>query len=361
MRAFLLFLCVLAVTGAWTARADQVEFTNGDKLTGKVVALKDGSLAFDSKLAGKIALNWKDVSTLSTDDPVTVQLVGGSVLVDKLVASDPGTVKTAGTDKVTGQTIELANADKLNPEPVQWKGTIVAGADIERGNTIKTGGAIDVNAERRSEQDRITFGAGYAAEEAAVAGNNNQEPTKSKAYGRLQYDYFFSKKLYGYGNAGGEKDRIADLDLRFTAGAGLGYQWFESEQLTWSTEAGASWVSENYTEPRPGECVVNTGTPSAPNIVVICTPTPNRNYAALRLASNLEYLLYPGLTFFQKTQLYPAFDLQSLLVDTATGLRYKLWGDLFGESKMLYVWNSDPANNKKRTDLAFILGIGYAF
>jgi uncharacterized protein DUF481 len=357
MRVFLLVLCVLAATTPWTARADQVQFTNGDRLTGKVVTLKDGSLAFNSALAGTVALKWTDVATLATDDPVTVQLVGGTTLVDKLVASDPGTVKTAGTPQVTGQVIELANADKLNPEPVRWKGNIVAGADIERGNTIKTGGAIDVNAVRRSENDRITFAAGYAAEEAAAAGNNNQEPTKSKEYGKLQYDFFFDKKLYAYGNAQGDKDRIADLALRFTAGAGLGYQWFESDAINWDTEAGVSWVSENYTEPRPGECVVLVaGVPTT-----VCTRTPNRDYVALRLASNFDYLLYPGLTFFQKTQLYPAFDLKSLLVDTATGMRYKLWGDLFGESKVLWVWNSDPANNKKRTDLAFILGIGYAF
>jgi putative salt-induced outer membrane protein YdiY len=332
-------LAALSLSFASGARADEIQFTNGDKLTGKIVKLADGKLGFDSKMAGTISVNWTDVATLASDDPVTVQLVGGTVIVDKLVAAEPGTVQTAGSDKVTTQTIQLANAEKLNPEPVHWTGTFVAGADIERGNTVKTGANLQLDAVRRSEFDRITFAAGWAAEETADGDHVGEHPTKSKEYGSLQYDYFLTKQFYVYGNALGEKDRIADLALRFTAGAGGGYQWFETETFKWNTEAGLSWISENYTD-----------------------NTPRRDYIALRLGSNLEYLLYPGLTFFQKTRLYPSLESsRDQLVDTATGLRYKIWGNLFGESKILWVWDSTPANGKKRQDLAYILGIGYGF
>ncbi|HXX47545.1 MAG TPA: DUF481 domain-containing protein [Myxococcota bacterium] len=338
MKLAIAIFCALAAL-AFAARADEIQFTNGDKLTGKIVKLADGKLGFDSKVAGTLSLNWTDVATLASDDPVTLQLAGGSVVVDKLVPSAPGTVQTAGNDKLSAQTIQLASAEKLNPEPVHWAGTLVAGADIERGNTVKTAANVDLNAVRRSEDDRITFKAGYAGEQAAPSGSNDESTTKRRMYGSLQYDLFFGKQLYGWANTAAEKDGVADLDLRFTAGAGAGYQFFETDTLKYNIEGGLAWFSENYSN-----------------------DTPHRDYVALRLASNLDWTLYPGLTFFQYTKLFPSLESsKDQLVDTATGLRYKIWGNFFGESKVLWVWDSTPADGKKRQDLAFLLGIGYGF
>jgi putative salt-induced outer membrane protein YdiY len=331
--------CAAALAFAASARADEIQFKNGDRLTGKIVRLADGKLGFDSKIAGTISVKWDDVATLTSDEPVTVVLDNGDVLVDKLVAADPGSVRTAGSDKVTGQTIVLASAAKLNPEPVAWKGTAVAGADIERGNTVKTAANVALDAVRRAEKDRITFGGAYTAEQSQDADQTGAHTTQRKMFGSLQYDYFLDKQIYVYGNARGEKDGIADLSLRFTAGVGAGYQWFETDTFTWSTEAGLSWVSENYTN-----------------------DTPNNDYIAARFASNLEYILYPGLTFFQRTRWYPSLQSsQDQLVETATGIRYKIWGNFFGESKVLWIWDTTPAQGKKQEDLAYILGIGYAF
>ncbi|MFI5316293.1 MAG: DUF481 domain-containing protein [Myxococcota bacterium] len=332
-------LCAFIAVGAAAARADEIHFANGDRLTGKIVSLKDGKLGFDSKLAGTLSISWADVATLSSDEPVTVELAGGSVIVDKLVAADPGSVRTAGSDKVTQQTIPLDTAVKLNPEPVAWHGALAAGADIERGNTHKTGATVDLGAVRRSEMDRITFSAGYAGEQSRDATTGVDSTTKRKVYGSLQYDYFLTKQFYAYGNSRGEKDGVAELSLRFTAGGGGGYQWFETDTIKWNTEAGLSWISENYSN-----------------------GTPHTDYIAARIASNFEYLLHPGLTFFQYTRVYPSLEnSKDQLVDTATGLRYKLFGNFFGESKVLWVWDSTPADGKDRQDLAFILGVGYGF
>ena len=332
-------LVALSLSLAATVRADEVQFSNGDRLTGKILTLKDGKLSFDSKIAGKIAIAWSEVATLTSDEPVTVVLDGGEVLVDKLVAADPGSVRTAGSDEGTPRTILLASALKLNPEPVAWHGTAVAGVDIERGNTVKTAANAAVDAVRRSEQDRITFGAAYTGEQSQDADETGQHTTQRKMFGALQYDYFLAKQFYVYGNARGEKDGVADLSLRFTAGAGVGYQWFETDTLKWNTEVGLSWVSENYSN-----------------------HTPNDNHLAGRIASNLDYVPYPGLTLFQHTRWYPSLQaIDDQLVETATGVRYRLWGSFFGESKLLWVWDSTPAEGRKQVDIAYLLGIGYGF
>ncbi|MGH7290691.1 MAG: hypothetical protein ACREJT_05750, partial [Myxococcota bacterium] len=149
------FSCL--VSGALAVRADEVQFTNGDHLSGKVLSLADGKLSFDSAIAGKIDIQWADVATFSSDEPVTIVLEDKSVIVDKVALAEPGTVKTLGTSSISAQTVPLASAAKLNPEPEQWKGTAVAGAAFDRGNTHRDSGNAAIDAVRRGEDDRITF------------------------------------------------------------------------------------------------------------------------------------------------------------------------------------------------------------
>lgn len=337
-RGSLAALCALLLL-AVGARADEVQFANGDRLTGKVVALKDGKLVLDSKLAGKVTVAWADVATFTTDEPITLQLSDDSVIVDKVVAAEPGTVKTAGTSQITSQTISLANAVKVNPEPVAWHGTLVAGATFDRGNTHRTAGVANIDAVRRAELDRITFGAGYQGERTRDADTGDDVTTKSQEFIGLQYDLFFAPKWYMLATSRAEKDRVSGLDLRLTTGVGLGYQFVETEELEANIELGPTWVSEHYED---GE--------------------NDNDYVAARVAWNLDWMFYDGVSFFHHGRALPSMeDWQDQFVATDTGFRYKLWGSFFGESKVHWEWDSTPAEDKKRQDLTVILGLGYGF
>ena len=332
-------VCACLGIHAAAVSAGEVQFANGDKLTGTVIALADGKLVFDSKLAGKLEIAWADVATFSSEEPVTIVLADQSVIVDKVGVAEPGSVRTAGTASITPQTISLANAVKLNPEPVQWKGTAVAGAVFDRGNTTRNAGTAALDAVRRAEADRITFGAGYAAEQAEDEDTGDTVTTKRQMFMGLQYDLFFAPKWYLYANARGEKDGVANLALRLISGVGLGYQFVETDDLKFNIEAGPTWVSENYTD-----------------------DTENIDYLAARVAWNLDWVFYPAVSFFHNGRAYPSLESRhDQLVETRTGLRYKLFGDFFGESKLLWTWDSTPADDKKRQDLSVILGLGYGF
>jgi putative salt-induced outer membrane protein YdiY len=339
MRLAVHLACSCLVAGAVVARADEVQFTNGDRLTGKVLSLSDGKLSFESAIAGKIDIKWADVATFSSEEPVTIVLADKSVIVDKVALAEPGTVKTLGTSSISAQTVPLASAAKLNPEPVQWKGTAVAGASFERGNTVRDAGNAAIDAVRRAENDRITFGFGYAAEKTHDNDTGADVTTKRNLFASLQYDLFFRPQWYMYANARGEKDGVANLALRLLTGVGLGYQFFETDTFKLNLEAGPTWVSENYTD-----------------------DTPNNDYIAARVGWNLDWVMYPGLSFFHNGRAYPSLqNSHDQLVETKTGLRYKLFGDFFGESKLLWTWDSTPAEGKKRQDLAVIFGLGYGF
>ena len=61
---------------AWTilapggeARADELHFVNGDRLTGRIVSMTSGSLTFESTLAGKVEVDMEQVATLQSVEP----------------------------------------------------------------------------------------------------------------------------------------------------------------------------------------------------------------------------------------------------------------------------------------------------
>jgi putative salt-induced outer membrane protein YdiY len=196
----------------------------------------------DSKLAGKVTVAWADVATFTTDEPITLQLNDDSVIVDKVVAAEPGTVKTAGTSQITPQTISLANAVKVNPEPVAWHGTLVAGATFDRGNTHRTAGVANIDAVRRAEIDRITFGAGYQGERTRDEDTGDDVTTRARSSSACSTTCS-SRPSGTCSRPARRKDRVAGLDLRLTTGVGLGYQFVETDELKANVELGPTWVS----------------------------------------------------------------------------------------------------------------------
>src|SRR4030095_3884259 len=78
------------------------------------------------------------------------------------------------------------------------------------------------------------------------ASDRGKTTTADNWFAAGKYDHFFSEKFYGFGALRVEHDTIADLDIRVTPSAGVGYQWIEPPDLNSNTEAGLAWVYEDY-------------------------------------------------------------------------------------------------------------------
>jgi putative salt-induced outer membrane protein YdiY len=329
---------IVAVAGcigaAAVTLADEVQFKSGDRLTGTVKSMADGKMLFDSKVAGPIVLKMDDIDTFSTDAPIEIALSDGSIVNKKVSASEGGQV-TIDANK----TLPFGNIAKLNPEKPAWKGIISAGATFVRGNTKSDTASVGVEAARRSEVDRITLGAGYYTAKQRDDSTRDNHTTADNWFLKGQYDYFFSEKFYGYGNVRYEKDRIADLDMRLTPGAGLGYQWVERADLNISTEAGMNWVYERYQE-----------------------PDETRTYMAGRLAYHVDKSFNDYVKAFHNLEYIPSFErFDTYLVNSDVGMRAALTSRLALEAKAQMAYNSKPAEGRDKKDLRYILGVGWTF
>lgn len=333
------YLMAALLVTATVGLADEVIFKSGDRLTGTVKSVSDGKMVFDSKVAGSITLDLDDIATFSTDEPIAVELADGKLVEQKAAAAAEGQISLQADAGAAAQVVPLADIAKVNPEPVVWKGNIVAGATFVRGNTKSDTASVTAEASRRSEIDRISFGAGYFTAKQRDNTTRESSTIADNWFARGQYDYFMTDKSYLYGNLRYEKDRIAHLDRRISPGAGFGYQWIETDSRNFSTEAGLSWMSEKYTD-----------------------PNETRTYMAGRLAYHLDQSFNDYVMAFHNVEYIPSFEyVDNFLVNADIGLRAKLTTNLALEAKAQMNYNSTPAEERDKKDMRYIVGLGWTF
>jgi hypothetical protein len=86
----LVFLLIgLFSAGTPQALADQVYLTNGDRISGKIIALSRNIVEIDTAHSGIIRIARTYIERLSTEDPVVVELVSGERVIGRISAAEP--------------------------------------------------------------------------------------------------------------------------------------------------------------------------------------------------------------------------------------------------------------------------------
>jgi putative salt-induced outer membrane protein YdiY len=322
-----------------TATADEVICKNGDRISGKIERLDDGKIVVSSLVAGDVKIKLADVKTFATTEPLEVYLNDGTVIKQKIVVAEDGKFAVAKDGRLAPQSFAIADIKSINPPPVAWTGDLSVGGMITRGNSSTDNLNIALNLVRRGENDRITVGAAYLYGRQKDPDTGDKKTTTDNWFAAVKYDYFFTPKFYGYAQTRVERDRIAELDLRLTAGVGVGYQWVEKPDLKFSTEGGLTWFYESYTN-----------------------DTPKDDHLALRLAYHLEKAFNDKVRGFHNLEYFPSIeDIGDYFLVTDAGLRATLTKNMFAELKVQLDYDSTPAEGAHNTNVRWILNVGWAF
>jgi putative salt-induced outer membrane protein YdiY len=328
---------LLTVALAAAVPADEIVFKNGDRLTGAVTGMKDGTLEISSEVAGDIAVSLDVVRTFSTEKPIVIYLDDGTILRDAVGMDEEGQVRTAGEDAGGSRPVSFAEVKAINPPYGRWRGSLSAGGTVTRGNSETTSFNVAANALRRTENDRISLGAEYIF--ASQKDDDGNEETTANYWGvRGKYSYFLREKIYPFAAMVAEHDQIADLDLRLIPSAGFGYQWVEREDLSFFTEAGLAWVYEDFR---------NAGT---------------ENRLSARLAYGGTYTPHEMVTLFHDLEYFPSLeDIGDFNVAANAGLRVTLVASLFSELKAQWRHDQTPAPGAERNDYRYLMSLGWSF
>ncbi|MBN2183078.1 MAG: DUF481 domain-containing protein [Sedimentisphaerales bacterium] len=342
MRCRIMLLLPFLMLLVQMSYGDEIRFKNGDRLTGKIVNLVDGKLVINSDIAGEVTVKLSEIQTLSSDEPIIVNLKDGTGLKQKLTGSETGRFSIRGSESIKAQEFAVADIVSINP-PVKpapkWKGDVSASLTSTHGNTKTETITGSANLKKRTEKDRTTITADYAKGKQDDPDTGQEVTIEDWWRARAKYDYFFSKKMYGYLDGRYEKDAVAELDRRVTVGIGGGYQWIESDNMNFSTELGLASLYEKYDN-----------------------QTDSNSEISAQLGYHFDKKLRKNLSFIHDLTYYPALDkFSDYYLTTTAELRSNFTKTLFMNFKTILDYDATPAIGAHKTDIKYFLGLGYSF
>jgi putative salt-induced outer membrane protein YdiY len=242
MKRYLLLAALLSAPAF--AGADEVTLKNGDKLTGKVLGMAGGKLAFETAHSGVIKIDWTQVATLKTDDKVKVRLSTKEIVEGKLAPGGEGRLNVQSEGTAQPVVVEYGKVTHLNEPPVQWHGFIDLSGRATDGNTHSKGLVAQFEGVRATEDDQFTIRGIFRY------GARSGQLEEQNGYGLAKYQYTLWEGLYGYGSAEFFHDHFKDLKLRSVISGGAGYLIAKDAWIIHdlSAEAGFAYIDNNFIE-----------------------------------------------------------------------------------------------------------------
>ena len=319
--------------------ADELQFNNGDRITGEVVNMEEGKLIFKTTYAGELSIKWSEISNIKTEKPIKVVLSDETTLKGVTKSAEKEKMKLKLGKIVETVSFALSEVKSINPKlvaaepPVKLKGHINVGLSATKGNSETETHHLDGEFIARTKKNRYTLGVEF--NRAADKG----EKTVNKALGFAKYDHFLTQKWFLYSSASVEKDKFKDLNMRTTLGLGAGYQFLETPLINLSLEAGLNYVNEDYDA---GE---------------------DDGYPAGRWAANFDkYFFDKRLQFFHFHEaFYGLGDTDDLFIRSRTGLRVPIHKKFKVTAQYNYDWDKSPNPGREKTDEMIIFSLGYGW
>ena len=230
-----------------------------------------------------------------------------------------------------------APSDDGKPEEAEeWTGTLSAGLTTSSGNTERRSIHAQVDAALRQEKRR--YSVGFDWQYADEAEDGPSELLERRASTNGQVDFFLDEQSYLLVTADVETDHKAELELRYSAGVGYGYQVAEEEDWSLSLEAGMSVINEQF------------------------VGVDEDSYLSGRFGYALKRDIGERWTFSQDSEIFPSFEeTEDIHLEVDSRLRCDLSDNLYGQFQWLFDWDNTPADGAERADHRILLSVGYSF
>ena len=211
---------------ALPAWADTVWLNNGDRLTGQIVLLDGGKLALKTKYAGRVLIDWEDIDTLSSDQPLLVKRSGFTGQRSQhLEAAGKGMVRVVNGNT---QTVPLTDIKQLvPPRPLitdfVWEGNLDAKLDMERNDNETDELRLKGNTRVSHGRWRHVLKGEYEHE------TKNSEEVDNNWELEYDLDRFITQQWFIRSSAYQQRDAFEKIDRQTSFGMGPGYRFWDDE------------------------------------------------------------------------------------------------------------------------------------
>ena len=332
-------LMLAATLAASVTFADKLYLKSGSFLTGSLAGASRQELTFKSDDLGEVKIPIEKVAKLEDAGSHVVRYNDERRETKDLYVLD-------GAWHSGEAALDMGAVKEIDPAEEKWHGSVHGAFLAARGNTVENTWSLMADVNRRWEYDRFKASFSYSYSEKGTA-TTEKEKSTDRWEAEAQHDHFWLPAFYTYENGHYDRDTIQYLNARYRLGVGVGYQWldgrvFESTgKWSFNQELGVNWVKEEYKN---------------------MDDSKHDGFAALRYAHHLVYIpkWNEGVQVFHNCEYLPDVDdFDKYLVKADVGLSTKLIYDFDFMAKIEWDFNSMPANDRKKSDLRYILGLGY--
>ncbi|MCB9833980.1 MAG: DUF481 domain-containing protein [Planctomycetes bacterium] len=251
MKRVLAILVVALATSGLRAQNIQVDTTDGNSSSGKIVGLYREGLRY---LSGGVEtdLPWAKIMTLRSDGEALMTF-GEDERVKVRVSGIQDGWLVVSSDMLGSMRIETgslpaapapakAKAEKTGPlEPKDWNGHLAFNLGLTSGNSETFLAAVDALAQTQSSHDS------YMIRFSAVYGKSEGEENANAQSLRGGWQHYYHEHLYTYLRGEVFRDRIQRIDFGALLDVGVGWVvWKESDDESFALEGGIGYRHETY-------------------------------------------------------------------------------------------------------------------
>lgn len=336
---FALLVCVLIgnLICMTAAEAGVLILKNGDHISGELIVISGGQLRWQSDMAGEISVPQENVLSIEARDLFEVELDAHRQLSECQL-------------QVRGDALQLLNCKEGEAPVNSWKyvtsvsarpfterevwrttGFLSASAKDAAGNTEEQDLELDFKMSARRGSIRHSALATYDMQK------QGDTRTRDDRKAEYQYDYFVSDKWYLNGVLNWERNVFQDLEARRLVIGGLGYQFFDTDFVRLSVNAGLGYAVEQY------------------------VTDADRKALVFRESTDFVYRLNAlGLQFFHRNTYLQLFDRSSdWRIQTETGFKLPVVGRLTAQTKLKFDYANVPADDAHSMDRVWLFGLNY--
>ena len=333
LTAFLIF----AFFAGSTAIADEIEITNGDRLSGEIVRHEVDSVRLKTSYAGTLEISWSDIVNITLNEPSIVLLKNGFTMEVEAFnrVEDEFVLQPVGAS--TPITISASSVYVIEPEAWElgqghdFTGRVNVAIEDQSGNSEKNEFKLDFDLTNHwKKYDLRIFGDLEYDTTRGVTSTDNWSVMTTMGH-------TFRDKWFYAGAIMFQQDRFADLNLRTLGGPSIGYHFYDSKLLKLNFGLGPYYLKDDF------------------------IAQPDKSFWGPSW-----FLDYDQMFWKKRLQLYhrqigflSANGSAKFIWRSWIGLRIPIFAGLFGSVEYELDYDSKPAVESESTDRTFKLKLGY--
>jgi putative salt-induced outer membrane protein YdiY len=227
---------------------DWIQLKSGEWLKGRLKAMQDRQLEFESEELDDLTIDWKDIRQVRSARALNVLLADGTTLTGRVAITPDEIAVQSTTPRTAPRELLQSLTPGGNRERDYWSGSASMGLTLRSGNTSQVEYNAKAHLQRRTPATRLSLD---------YIGNVSETDGIKNAYNHrvnTEFDFWLTKRFYlilpqlEY-----YKDPFQNLTARVTGGVGLGYDIVDRPNLEWNISTGPAYQKAWFESSQPGE------------------------------------------------------------------------------------------------------------